>query len=72
MHVLALVVALMLAWAKLIPALAIIPFLILLARALFGFSGYDRQASAKQIGIRELVFGAMTVAAIALGHYFNL
>ena len=72
MHVLALVVALTLRWTKLIPALAIIAFLILLARALFGFSEYDRAASAKRIGIRELGFGAMTVAAIALGHYFNL
>src|ERR1043165_545972 len=57
MHVLALVVALTLRWTKLIPALAIIAFLILLARALFGFSEYDRAASAKRIVIRELGFG---------------
>jgi hypothetical protein len=72
MHVLALVIVLALAWMKLTPALAIIAFLILLARVLFGFSGRDRAARAKQIGIRELGFGAMTVATIALGHYFNL
>ena len=72
MHTLALVVVLALAWMELTPALAIIAFLILIARTLFGFSGSDRQASARQIGFRELGFGAMTVAVIALGHYFNL
>lgn len=72
MHALALIVALMLAWLKLIPVLAAVALLILLARALYGFSGYERATSARQIGIRELGFGAMTVTAIALGHYFNL
>ena len=72
MHVLALIAALMLAWIKLAHVLAIIALFILLVRALFGFSEYDRATSAKQIGIRELGFGAMMVIAIALGHYFNL
>jgi len=71
-HVLTLIVALVLVWNKLAPALALVALLILLLRALFGFSRYDRAANAKQIGFRELGFGAMTVAAIALGHYFNL
>lgn len=72
MHILALFIALALAWLTLAPALAVIALLILLARAIFGFTRYDRATSAKQIGIRELGFGAMTVVAIALGHYFNL
>jgi hypothetical protein len=72
MHALALIVAFILAWVRRTSALAVVALLILLARALFGFSGYDRAASAKQIGIRELGFGAMTVSAVALGHYFNL
>ncbi|HKC65199.1 MAG TPA: YwiC-like family protein [Pyrinomonadaceae bacterium] len=72
MHILALIAVLTLAWIKLVPALAIIALLILLVRALFGFSGYDRAVNAKQIGIRELGFGATMVIAIALGHYFNL
>jgi len=72
MHILALFISLALAWLTLAPALAVIALLILLARALFGFSSYDRATSAKQIGIRELGFGAMTVVAIALGHYLNL
>jgi len=72
MHVLALALALALMWLRLAPALSVVALLLLLVRSLFGFSSYDRQASAKRIGIRELGFGAMTVAAIALGHYFNL
>lgn len=72
LHVLALLAAFALAWFKLAPALPLIALLILLARAAFGFSSYDRRASAKQIGIRELGFGAMMVGMVALGHYFNL
>ena len=72
MHVLALALALALVWLRLAPVLSVVALVILLARALFGFSSYDRAASARQIGIRELGFGAMTVAALALGHYFKL
>ena len=71
-HAVAFIAALMLAWIKLIPFLAVVALLILLARALVGFSSYDHATSAKQIGIRELGFGAMTVVAVALGHYLNL
>lgn len=71
-HAFSLIAALLLAWTRLASALAAVALLILLARALFGLSGDDRAASAKQIGIRELGFGAMTVIFIALGHYFNL
>lgn len=71
-HVLAIVAACVLAWAKLAPALSIVALLLLLARTLYGFSKYDRQATAKRIGLRELGFGAMTVGAVVLGYYFNL
>jgi hypothetical protein len=72
MHALALLIATLLAWFKLVPFLAVLALLILLTRALMGFSRYDHATTAKQIGIRELAFGAMTVATIALGHHFNL
>lgn len=72
MHALALLIAIILAWFKLVPVLAAVALLILLTRALLGFSSLDHATTAKQIGIRELVFGAITVASIALGHYFNL
>ena len=72
MHVLALVVVLALWWAHLASALAIAALLILLARALIGFTEYDRAASAKQLGIRELCFGAMLALLVAVGYYFQL
>ncbi len=72
MHLLALAVALALSWAKLVSVLAAVALFILLMRALLGFSEYDRAASARQIGIRELCFGAMTVIAVALGHFLGL
>lgn len=71
-HALALVIAITLAWLKLIPFLGVVALLILFTRALSGFSRYDHVTTAKQIGIRELAFGAVMVASIALGHYFNL
>lgn len=71
-HTLALTVVLAFAWAKLTSALSVVALIILLARALYGFAGDDRAASAKQIGICELGFGAMTVVAVALGHFFDL
>jgi hypothetical protein len=72
MHILALAVALALLWAKLASALAVVALLILLIRALLGFLRRDQTVNAKQIGIRELGFGAITVIAVALGHYFRL
>jgi YwiC-like protein len=72
MHTLALCVAVVLAWTKFSPALSAVALLILLVRALYGFSRYDQATTARQIGIRELGFGAMIVGMIALGHYFNL
>ncbi|PYS47450.1 MAG: prenyltransferase [Acidobacteria bacterium] len=71
-HVLAIAAASVLAWAKLVPVLSVVALSILLARTVYGFSRYDRQATARLIGFRELGFGAMMVAAVALGHYFNL
>jgi hypothetical protein len=71
-HLLALLGVTLLAWARLATVLAVAALLILLARALLGFSEYDRAKSAKRIGIRELGFGVMTIIAVTLGHYFNL
>lgn len=71
-HMIALSVAVVLAWTKLAPALSAVALLILLVRARYGFSRYDQATTAKQIGIRELGFGAMFVGLVALGHYFNL
>lgn len=62
----------LLAWAKLIPYLAASAFLILLVRAVLGLSKGRQQVTAKQVGIRELCFGAMTILAIIIGYAFSL
>jgi hypothetical protein len=71
-HLLAFVAALLLAWAKAIPALPAVVPLILLGRAVYGFSIYDRATTARQTGFRELGFGAMTVITVALSYYLHL
>ena len=48
--------------------LAVPALLVLLLRAAFGFCEAAQRASAKQIGIGELAYGAMTVLAVAAGH----
>jgi hypothetical protein len=67
-HVIALALVLASVPANVVPALAVAAFLVLLLRAFHGFSE-RRVITAKRIGVRELVFGAMTVLAVALGHY---
>jgi hypothetical protein len=67
-HVIALALVLASVLANVVPALAVAAFLVLLLRAFRGFSE-RKVVTAKRIGVRELVFGAMTVLAAALGHY---
>ncbi|MDX6269075.1 MAG: hypothetical protein QOD28_298 [Acidobacteriota bacterium] len=71
-HVCALVVVAALALLKVAPLLVVSAMLVLLLRAACGFSETAQRASAKQIGIRELAYGAMTVLAIAAGHLLAL
>jgi hypothetical protein len=72
LHLVALAAVLALAFLGLTPWLAAVAFVVLLLRAAFGLSKYRRQMSAKQVGIRELCFGAMTVFAVIIGHTFQL
>jgi hypothetical protein len=67
-HVCALGIVVALALMKVAPLLAVAALLVLLLRAAFGFSETAQRASAKQIGIRELAYGAMTVLAAAVGY----
>jgi hypothetical protein len=72
LHLAALAAVLTLAFLGLTPWLAVFAFLALLLRAVFGLSKHRQQMSAKQVGIRELCFGAMTVFAVIIGHTFRL
>jgi hypothetical protein len=67
-HTLALILSLLLTSLKVAPLLAALAFLALLWRAVMGFSARKTAMSAKQIGLRELCFGALTVLTIALGY----
>jgi hypothetical protein len=51
------------------PFLAVAALVILLARAVIGFSKPGNRVTAKKLGLRELGFGAMTVLAVVVGHY---
>ena len=57
-----------LALATIVPFLAVAALVILLLRAVIGFSRFDKRVTAKKLGFREIAFGAMTVFAVVLGH----
>lgn len=71
LHLIALAAVSVLVWQGSLPRLAAFALLILFARAGYGMAGLDSAASAKAIGFREIGFGVMTVAAVAVGHYFT-
>ncbi|MEO6391562.1 MAG: YwiC-like family protein [Pyrinomonadaceae bacterium] len=71
LHVVALAAVSVLVWNALLPRLAAFALLMLFARAVFGMVGWDRAASAKAIGFREIGFGLVMVALVAAGHYFS-
>ena len=57
--------AVVLGW---VPALALVAYVVLTGRALWGVSERRAPRAAKVIGFRELGFGVFTVLAIALGY----
>lgn len=71
-HLLAVLVGLEFARSGLIPFLAVGALVILLARAVLGFSKHGKKVTAKELGLRELGFGAMTVFATFIGHVVGL
>ncbi|HKV40867.1 MAG TPA: YwiC-like family protein [Blastocatellia bacterium] len=67
-HLAAILVAIELARAGLAPFLGIAAMVILLIRAVIGFSSAGARTPAKTLGLWEVGFGAMTVFAVILGH----
>ena len=67
-HLLAILIVFGLARARVVPFLAVAALVILLLRAVIGFSKSGKRMTAKKLGLRELAFGAMTVFAVVLGH----
>jgi hypothetical protein len=67
-HTLALIGIILLAILNVTPLLAVFAMNVLLVRAVHGFSKPPHAATAKQIGLREVAFGAFTVLAVAVGY----
>lgn len=70
-HVTAVLILMAVAWNNLVPWLAVIAFAVLLLRAIVGLSAAREGTTAKQIGLREVVYGAVIVAAAWLGYRFG-
>jgi hypothetical protein len=67
-HVAALALVALLAWAGVVPPIAAAALLLLLLRAVAGLYAAGAKGSAKQVGVYEICYGAITVAAVAAGH----
>lgn len=67
-HVAALALVALLAWAGVAPLIAAAALLLLLLRTVAGLYAAGAKGSAKQVGLREIVYGAITVAAVAAGY----
>jgi hypothetical protein len=70
-HALALVAVLVMVMLRVAPFLTIIAVSVLLIRAIAGFSKSNREVTAKKLGVREIVFGAVTIVLIVIGFVFN-
>ena len=68
-HILAFAASAVLALFGLCPALTSIMFGVLLVRAWIGMSPFRKKQKAMQIGVTEVIFGALTVISVIVGHY---
>ena len=71
-HDAGLLLAIGLAWLAHTPWLGAVAMAVMLGRALYGLSRFRRPATATQVGVREVLFSAFTVALIAIGYWANL
>lgn len=72
LHAVALVTVTMLAAAGYLPLLIIPAFVLLFARSIYGLSRYRRRVKAMKIGVAEVVYGLVVVAALVAGHLFSI
>jgi hypothetical protein len=68
MQVVALVVVIFLARKELVPALAIVAFVILAIRAVIGLLSLDTTVAPRKLGIAEFALGAFTVVTVTVGY----
>ena len=70
-HATALAFVAALAYARVLPLLAVLMMAVLFGRALYGFAR-AWPSTAKRVGFSEIIFGALTVAAVAAGVAFGI
>ncbi|HEY6047095.1 MAG TPA: hypothetical protein VIU65_10870, partial [Pyrinomonadaceae bacterium] len=69
-HCVAALLAVALAWVKAAPWLGVVAMGVLLIRALVGLQS-SKRTTPQRLGVAELVFGVLTVAAISIGYRFG-
>lgn len=72
MHAGAFISVALVAFAGHLPMLVIPAFAVLLARSIYGLSRYRRRVKAMKIGVSEVVYGLVVVAALVAGHLFSI
>lgn len=70
-HVAAMVLLIALLAVRVVPAIALLVFALLLVRCEWGLSPFRHSARPSAIGISELVFGAVTVLVVAAGYHWS-
>ena len=71
LHFLALAIVVLMVSRGLASGLLVIVFAVLLTRTLSGLSRFRQRLRAMQIGVLELIYGLLVVAAVIIGHYSN-
>lgn len=71
-HVAAVTIVAVLSYVGLSPVLTVFAMLILLWRAIAGLAPGRRKLRAMQIGVLEIVYGALTVLSVVIGHFAGL
>jgi hypothetical protein len=72
LHVAALIGVAALAYFRLSPLLPVLMMAFLLGRAVQGMSPLRQKATAKQIGVQEVIYGCVTVLTVVIGYYFGV
>ncbi|MBL8154923.1 MAG: YwiC-like family protein [Anaerolineae bacterium] len=67
-HILGTIALGLLAWAQLIPWMAVIAGLVLLIRAILGVTSMRKPVPARVIGFREIAYGLMTAVLTGVGY----
>jgi hypothetical protein len=72
LHFAALIGVAALAYFRLSPLLPVLMMAFLLGRAVQGMSPLRQRATAKQIGVQEVIYGCVTVLTVAVGYYLGV